>query len=128
MKRTSKMNKLLWPFGVIALTLTILTVSLPAPADAVTILSGVGTATIDGFKSPGEWDNAGTLDLTVGTTPAQMLVMNDTNDLYLGMAIESSSLVPHQGEFDKFSAGGKLEKSLEKTGGEGCQTRNMWSI
>ena len=43
-------------------------------------------------------------------------------------AVPQLILVPHQGEFDKFSAGGKLEKSLEKTGGEGCQTRNMWSI
>jgi hypothetical protein len=64
------------------------------------VLTGVGTATIDGVLSPGEWDNAGSIDVALkvpvvdggGTTPAVLLVMNDANNLYLAMKIARASL------------------------------------
>src|SRR5262249_7574318 len=64
--------------SVVALVLSALTTPLTAEAHAPgVVLSGVGTATIDGKLSPGEWDSAGKMDFLVnlplsdggGTTP-----------------------------------------------------------
>ena len=48
------------------LALTILLIASPAEAHAPGVsLSGIGTATIDGVISEGEWDGAGSADFLV---------------------------------------------------------------
>ena len=59
------------------------------------VLRGFGTATIDGYMSPGEWDAAGRADFTMnrapgyggGTVPASIYVMNDAANLYIGIQV-----------------------------------------
>jgi len=63
------------------------------------VLQGVGTATIDGVMSPGEWDNADKIDLYVntpggGTTPATLYVMNDAANLYLALKFQRNVVDP----------------------------------
>ena len=68
----------------------------PVPSIAEPV-AGVGTATIDGVMSSGEWDNAGTIEFeailppapcfTSDTVPAFLYVMNDANNIYLGVGI-----------------------------------------
>ena len=76
---------------------------VPAKAhDPGAVLMGLGTATIDGVLSPGEWDNAGTINLSAnvpegGTTPATLYAMNDGADLFLGVKVIRSQL--NSGEF-----------------------------
>src|SRR3989475_6056025 len=60
-------------------------------------LVGLGTATIDGVLSPGEWDAAGQMSFLVntpegGTTPATLFVMNDQTNLYLAVRFARSAL------------------------------------
>ena len=63
-------------------------------------LSGFGSATVDGIFSPGEWDNAGSVDFLAnvppndggGTTPATLFVMNNATNLYLALKIARSSI------------------------------------
>lgn len=57
-------------------------------------LSGIGSATIDGILSPGEWDAAGQVDFLVNvgggaTSPATFFAMNDANNLYLALRVET---------------------------------------
>jgi hypothetical protein len=60
---------------------------------------GFGNAIIDGFMSPGEWDNAVKIDFLAnvpssdggGTTPATLYIMNDGLNLYLAVKIARSS-------------------------------------
>src|SRR5688572_7341700 len=51
------------------------------------VLSGIGTATIDGRITPGEWDRAGVADFTLSnfleSHPSRMYVMNDESYLYI---------------------------------------------
>ena len=54
------------------------------------VLSGCGTAKIDGVLSPGEWDSAARFNLSVkvpggGTTPATLYVMNNSVNLYVAL-------------------------------------------
>lgn len=65
-------------------------------------LTGLGTASINGVMSPGEWDSAARVNLLVntpgGTAPATLFSMNDANNLYLALriarpVIESISMV-----------------------------------
>ena len=68
----------------------------PIPSNAEP-LSGVGTAIIDGVMSSGEWANAGTIEFEAilppapyfasDTVPAFLYVMNDANNIYLGVGI-----------------------------------------
>ncbi len=63
-------------------------------------LSGIGSATIDGILSAGEWDHAGSVDFLAnlpsgeggGTTPATLFVMNDATNLYLAVRAVRSTL------------------------------------
>ena len=56
-------------------------------------LSGLGTASIDGVLSPGEWDHAGRMDFPVllpahdgsGAFTATLYVMNDATNLYVAL-------------------------------------------
>ncbi len=62
-------------------------------------LFGVGTATVDGILSPGEWDAAGSIDLVInlpggGTEAATLFVMNDATDLYLALRFARSVVDP----------------------------------
>ncbi len=71
---------------------------LPTIAGAIP-LTGIGTATIDGTMSPGEWDSSGTVTFSAnlpggGTTPATLFVMNDTTNLYLGLRFARSFVDP----------------------------------
>jgi hypothetical protein len=67
---------------------------------ATDYLSAEGTATIDGVKSPGEWDAAAKIDFAVNQSPgspgppmpASLLVMNDGNDIYIAYLISRSTL------------------------------------
>jgi hypothetical protein len=74
-----------------------MTISMPSGAHAPgVVLSGVGTATIDGILSPGEWDTADTLgfvaNLPGGTVPATLFVMNDAGSLYMAVKVEHNTL------------------------------------
>jgi hypothetical protein len=59
------------------------------------LLSHQGTATIDGVLSPGEWDLATSTPVAInvegGTTPGQLLVMNDGVNLYVAVAFLRAS-------------------------------------
>jgi len=51
-------------------------------------LSGYGTAKIDGIRSAGEWDNAHVISVFGGKSDSNLLlVMNDENNLYLGLYV-----------------------------------------
>ncbi len=60
------------------------------------VLSGFGTAAIDGIMSPGEWVDAGRIDYLAnvpshdggGTTPATLFVMNDETNIYIALKIK----------------------------------------
>lgn len=64
------------------------------------VLSGLGTATIDGQMGPGEWNGAATIDFPVnlplsdggGTTTGTLYVMNDATNLYLGVKVLRAQL------------------------------------
>jgi hypothetical protein len=61
-----------------------------------TVLSASGTAILDAFQQPGEWDAAARVDFLVSlpagsggsTTPATLYVMNDGDNVYFGLGIE----------------------------------------
>ena len=55
-------------------------------------LQGFGTATVDGVVSPGEWASAAELAFVAntpfgGSAPATFLVMNDLDNLYVGLIL-----------------------------------------
>jgi hypothetical protein len=64
------------------------------------VLSGLGTATVDGVLAPGEWDGAASSAVLAnvpandggGTTPATLFVMNDGTNLYLGVKVVRTQL------------------------------------
>ena len=82
MKPSKTLTQLICAFCVPALALAAVTFPLPVSAHAPgVVLSGEGTATIDGAISPGEWDDAGCVNLPVripegGTTPGTVCAMN----------------------------------------------------
>ncbi len=71
----------------------------PVPSVAEPVF-GVGTATIDGGMSSGEWDNAATIEFEAilppapcfasDTVPAFLYVMNDANNIFLGVGISQA--------------------------------------
>ena len=86
---------------VLVLVLLGLTTLLPADAHAPdVVLSGFGTATIDGQLGPGEWDSAAKVDVLLnlpssdggGTTSGTLFVMNDGTNLYLAVKVLRSQL------------------------------------
>ena len=64
------------------------------------VLTGFGTATVDGVMTPGEWDSASRVDFLAnlpaseggGTTPVSLYVMNDETHLYLAVRLKRTSL------------------------------------
>jgi hypothetical protein len=84
--------------AVTSTTLLVLTIAFPQLGkahDPTVSLAGKGTPSIDGVKSSGEWDQAATAPINVnipgGTTSAKLLAMSDSNNLYLGLLIQSSA-------------------------------------
>jgi hypothetical protein len=59
------------------------------------LLTGTGTATIDGTLSPGEWDGAteAAFDINVNgsTRPGRLLVMNNGTDLFFAVSFASAA-------------------------------------
>jgi len=102
-------------FIAVISTLMFLFYSFEIGADATGVsLSGFGSATIDGVISPGEWDNAGSISITVnvpegGTTPGTLFVMNDMSNLYLAIRFVRAGADPGNTaafEFDNDHSGG----------------------
>jgi len=81
--------------AAVALGLALVALTLPstAPGHAPgVVLTGSGTATIDGAMRSGEWAGAGRLDFPVslpggGSTQGTIYVMNDATNLYLAFRI-----------------------------------------
>jgi hypothetical protein len=74
-------------------------------------LSGLGTATIDGVFSPGEWDSAGSIDMPVyvpegGSTTGTLFAMNNQNNLYLAVRVPRPNLFPLSQVFFEFDNDG----------------------
>ncbi|MDH3610922.1 MAG: hypothetical protein OEM79_04090 [Nitrosopumilus sp.] len=58
-------------------------------------LSGYGTAEIDGNRSVGEWDDAYVISVFGGKSDgSRLLVMNDENNLYVGLIVIDNLLTP----------------------------------
>ena len=99
MKRTGNTRKPLMLI-ILGLLSTALTTSLLTEAhEPGVVLTGLGTATINGVFSPGEWNNAGSITFQAnlppndggGTTPTTLFAMNDGVNLYLGLKIARPS-------------------------------------
>src|SRR5689334_17045866 len=70
-----------------------------AAAQVTNVLTGFGTPTVDGRLSPGEWQNAASLDFEVrlpegGSTPGTIFVMNDATNLYFAIRFTRSRVDP----------------------------------
>lgn len=66
MRRVRNISQLTVPLSILVVVLAVQTAALPTQAHAPgAVLSGFGTATIDGVISPGEWDDAGGIDFAV---------------------------------------------------------------
>ena len=120
--------------GLISALRLIWTGSPPSECERVQplseLISGFGTATLDGIMSPGEWDNSDCLEfeailppdprLFSETVPAALCVMNDSDNIYLGVRID------HGG----FSGGGVTfcfdsdNGGAQKLGGDVLQLSN----
>jgi len=72
--------------------------ALETPPPIAEPVSGAGTASVDGMMSPGEWDRAGTIEFEAilppdyrcasDTAPAILYVMNDRQNIYLGVRVD----------------------------------------
>jgi hypothetical protein len=94
-------------------------------ADGDVVLSGTGTATVDGRIAPGEWERAATVDFTLSTWgeehPSRLYVMNDDTYLYIAVVITSEDfnhVVGEQGDvlniyFDNDHDGGIAHSNSE---------------
>jgi hypothetical protein len=87
--------------GVLLLLLDWVAITEPAYSHHPGILlTGFGTAKVDGLMIIGEWDGASKIEFLAnvpandggGTTPATLYVMNDDTTLYLAVKITRSSL------------------------------------
>ncbi|HEY3334869.1 MAG TPA: hypothetical protein VGK16_06475 [Candidatus Limnocylindrales bacterium] len=116
-----------WTGTAAAVTALLLvgTLAQPVPARAASTaevsLSGRGTAQVDGVQAAGEWDRAGRLDFRqtlagvdgTGAVAASLFVMNDDQNLYLGVrvaAVPGCSYYPsfafdNDGDGDPFGLG-----------------------
>lgn len=85
---------------------------LPSPAArAQAPPSGLGTATVDGLLSPGEWDGAATADASLRnahgevTAAATFFLMNDVDNLYLALKV-AVTVAPTSSWIVQFDADG----------------------
>lgn len=93
MKSMRNVDKLARFVSLLVLVLALGTITYNAEAHIGIVLSGNGTATIDGVMSPGEWDLAKHVDFSVNvgdgmTTPATFFAMNDADNLYLALRVQ----------------------------------------
>lgn len=100
MKSKSLITKNLGLLIILILILGSVVTFLPAKAQTTdTIYSGYGTATIDGYFGPDEWEHANIISFDAkipshdggGTIPAELYIMNDDDHLYLGIKIGRAS-------------------------------------
>jgi len=101
-------------------------VCLPGSAAAVSsvVLRGFGAATIDGVPATGEWDPAGHVDFTVnrsssqggGTVAATLYLMNDAQNLYLGLKVTNATIASSslEVEFDNDRNGSNLQEGEDQ--------------
>lgn len=83
-----------------ALVLILMTATLGRAHHPGVVLTGFGTATVDGVMTTGEWDSASRVDFLAnlpaseggGTTPVSLYVMNDETHLYLAARFMRTSL------------------------------------
>lgn len=78
-------------------------------------LTGSGTPVIDGVISPGEWDAAGSRSFTASVAgapgvTATLRVMNDANNLYLGVSVGQPILGSTAFRFDNNHNGSGIEQ------------------
>lgn len=91
MKKIHYLHKMILSFYFPVVILATAPLSNVQAHDPNVILNaGIGTATIDGVLSTGEWDSAATVNFPVnipegGTTPGTIFVMHDNNNLYLAI-------------------------------------------
>jgi hypothetical protein len=110
--KARRCTSLRWHYVCFA-ALLLVGISTSQPAKAI-VVSGLGTATIDGTWSTAEWGSAGSLDFLVnipggGTTPGTLFVMNDGDNLYLAVRFARSIVDPGNSvafEFDSDNSGG----------------------
>ncbi|NIO09766.1 MAG: hypothetical protein GTO40_17890 [Deltaproteobacteria bacterium] len=97
MKEKNAVKKSIYVSGILAITVALITIVVPAQAHYPGIvLSGFGTATIDGVLTPGEWEDAGSIDFSANTpgggiAEGTLLVMNDAFNLYIAVWVNYSA-------------------------------------
>ena len=120
MKTAGTIRKLGRIFALATLVMLPATMPRHAWANAIGVsLSGLGTATIDGVLSPGEWSGAGFIDFAVnipggGTTPGRVLVMNNATNLYMAIRFNRNFVDPGNSaavEFENIHGGRLVEGS-----------------
>jgi PKD domain-containing protein len=96
--KIANLKKFVRSSSLVASVILAMVTSGPAQAHVPGIvLSGLGTATIDGILNSEEWAAAGHVDFLVNigegtTTPATFFAMNDADNLYLALRVESAGV------------------------------------
>ena len=73
--------------SVLTSLLIIFSFTLFIPQTHAAVLSGWGTATIDGVINTTEWATASTLTYSAGSYSGTIYMMNDATNLYIGFII-----------------------------------------
>lgn len=90
------------------------------------VLRGYGTAVVDGALGAGEWDPAARFDFNAnrpaeeggGTVPATLYLMNDMQNLYVGLRVDSVSTAGRSSflaSFDNNHSGGVANQQGDET-------------
>ena len=84
--------------------LLILSFTLSIPQTHAAILSGWGTATIDGVVNPSEWANAATIPFSFGggAYVGTLYIMNDAVNIYVGLVITDTAFDANDGFYTFF--------------------------
>ncbi len=92
---------------------------IPASAHFGGVLTGLGTPTIDGVRSSGEWDSAIEIPVFAGAlTGSTLLAMNDGNNLYIALDVVDPTLAGNDIVAIRFdnSHNGVLDVNDDSTG------------
>ena len=101
MRLNCSVDHTLWSLRSLVVIFAGVATLLPAEAHSPgVVLTGFGSATIDGQLGPGEWDPAAKVDFLAnlpaadggGTTAGTLYVMNDGSNLYLGVKVLRTQL------------------------------------